>query len=75
MSEFTQRERAALAEFGRRVISFRLEAQITQAELVRRSKLSRATIAGIEAGTHATSWLNVLKLAAILGIAPRELLP
>jgi transcriptional regulator with XRE-family HTH domain len=51
----------------------RLQALLTQAQLGRRANLAPATIVRLEKGERPAQLATVAKLAAALGVEPREL--
>jgi transcriptional regulator with XRE-family HTH domain len=54
--------------------AWRIEKLMTQAELVERSGVGRATVVRAERGDEAISFANIRKLAEALGISTDELL-
>ena len=54
--------------------SWRIEKLMTQADLVERSGVGRATVVRAERGDEAISFANIRKLAEALGISTDELL-
>lgn len=59
---------------GARLRAFRLQAQLTQAEVSRRTGIHRPNIARVEAGKHLPSLETLTRLANAIGIAPMRLL-
>jgi transcriptional regulator with XRE-family HTH domain len=51
----------------------REQAGMSQGELGRRSELHRTYVGGIERGERNPSWLNIVRLAGALSVAPSEL--
>ncbi len=62
-------------EFGRRLRSARLEADLTQREVAQRVGLQRTSITNIERGTQHISLHQLFQLASAVGVTPEELLP
>jgi len=54
--------------------AWRIEKLLTQADLVERSGVGRATVVRAERGDEAISFANIRKLAEALGISTDELL-
>lgn len=54
--------------------AWRIKQLMTQAELVAKSGLARATVVRAETGTEAVRFANIRKLAEALGISTDELL-
>ena len=54
--------------------AWRIEKLMTQADLVERSGVGRATVVRAERGDEAISFANIRKLAEALGISTDELL-
>ena len=64
------------AEFGALVVAHRQRLEgMTQAELGRRIGLSRTSVTNIEQGRHHVSLHQLLRIAAVLEVAPGALLP
>lgn len=59
---------------GRAIHDLRLEAGVSQEELARRAGMHRTYLGGIERGERNLSFANLLKVAAVLGQSPSELL-
>lgn len=53
--------------------AWRLQRLMTQAELIQRSGLGRATVVRAERGDEIVTMANIRKLAEALGISPDEL--
>lgn len=59
--------------FGERVRAFRSQTGLTQEELGDRAGLHRTYVGGVERGERNVSLMNILRLAAALGVDPAEL--
>jgi transcriptional regulator with XRE-family HTH domain len=64
-----------IEELGKRVRQIRLDRQLTQKQLAKRTGLSNVQICLIENGRHAASARTVCALAMSLNIQPTELIP
>jgi transcriptional regulator with XRE-family HTH domain len=62
-------------EVGRKLRELREAKGLSQEELGFQSRLHRNYIGGIERGERNVGIINIAKLAAALGIRPRDLLP
>jgi transcriptional regulator with XRE-family HTH domain len=62
-------------ELGRRLREAREAAQLTQAGLAARVALSRTSITNIEQGRQRLTVDSLVRLAAVVGVDPRQLLP
>lgn len=65
---------AALSGFGRRLRILRLERGLSQEGLADRAALHRTYVGGIERGERNVSLLNIVAIAAALGVKVAELL-
>ena len=61
-------------QFGAKVEAMRAVMAITQADLAKKVKLTRASIANIEAGKQRILLADVEKFAEALGMSPRSLM-
>jgi len=61
-------------QFGAKVESMRAVMMITQADLAKKVKLTRASITNIEAGKQRVLLADVEKFAEALGVSPRSLM-
>lgn len=61
-------------QFGAKVESMRAVMMITQEDLAKRVKLTRASITNIEAGKQRVLLADVERFAIALGISPRSLM-
>ena len=68
----TQRSQASVA-LGLAVRDVRRRVHISQEELGYLSGLHRTYVGGIERGERNPSWMNIVKLAQALKVAPSEL--
>lgn len=59
--------------FGARVRAIRVEKGLSQETLALASDLDRTYIGGVERGERNVSLINIYKIAAALGIEPKEL--
>ena len=68
---------AVYALLGRRIADARVQSRIpiSQTDLAQRSGLSRGSIANIEAGRQRPPIETIWRIAAVLNVDPRELLP
>lgn len=62
-------------DLGRRIAALRVERGLTQRELAHQAELSPATIAHWETNEKCPTPKNRAKLAAVLGVDPRDLMP
>lgn len=60
-------------EFGARVRAIRTEKGLSQEALALACDLDRTYIGGVERGERNISLLNIYKIAAALGVSPRDL--
>lgn len=60
-------------KFGGRIRYLRLKINLSQEDLADRSGLDRTYIGGIERGERNPSLKNIIRLAASLGVSPRDL--
>jgi transcriptional regulator with XRE-family HTH domain len=67
-----QRSQASVA-LGLAVRDVRQVARISQEELGYLSGMHRTYVGGIERGERNPSWMNIVKLAQALGVAPSDL--
>jgi transcriptional regulator with XRE-family HTH domain len=67
-----QRSQASVA-LGLAVRDLRRRVGISQEELGYRSGMHRTYVGGIERGERNPSWMNIVKLAQALAVAPAEL--
>ncbi len=58
---------------GLAVRDLRRNARLSQEELGFRSGMHRTYVGGIERGERNPSWMNIVRLAAALSVAPAEL--
>jgi transcriptional regulator with XRE-family HTH domain len=58
---------------GQRLKALRIEAALTQAELAEKAGVAVNTVAGLERDEREPHMTTVRKLAAALGVPPREL--
>lgn len=65
--------RNALATFGERLRSFRLELGLSQEELADRADFDRTYVSLVERGRRNISLLNICKFAKALKTTPAEL--
>ncbi|MEH0628331.1 helix-turn-helix domain-containing protein [Streptomyces sp. NPDC020898] len=68
-------EKAFNAAVGRLIREVRIRAGLTQELLGRRAGLSRGSITNIESGTQAPPLYRLARIAAVLDVAPADLLP
>lgn len=68
----TQRSQASVA-LGLAVRDLRGRAGMSQEELGFRSGMHRTYVGGIERGERNPSWMNIVRLAQALTVAPSEL--
>ena len=61
-------------QFGAKVEAMRAVMAITQADLAKKVRLTRASIANIEAGKQRILLADVEKFAEALGMSPRSLM-
>lgn len=61
-------------QFGAKVESMRAVLMITQQDLAKKVKLTRASIANIEGGKQRILLADVEKFAVALGVSPRALM-
>lgn len=66
---------ALLAEFGRRVRRVRESRRLSQEQLADIVGIHRTYVGSVERGERNISLLNILRLAAALGVQPVELIP
>lgn len=55
-------------EFGRRVANARNRHELTQVQLAKKAKISRATLANIETGHQRTMLITAIKLRKLIGV-------
>ncbi|EGQ8132128.1 MULTISPECIES: helix-turn-helix domain-containing protein [Vibrio harveyi group] len=67
-------DKELLKSFGERVKSLRVELGMSQERLAESSGLHRTYIGSLERGQRNVSYLNILKIAAALGISASVLL-
>lgn len=60
---------------GRRVRDARVDADLTQEELAHRAEIDRSTIQRIEGGQNDAKFSHLLRVAQVLGVSARDLLP
>lgn len=63
-----------LRQFGQRVRDLRRKKGLSQEELADAAGLDRSYTGGVERGERNLSFLNILKIAAALGVPPSRLL-
>lgn len=68
-------EKAFTTAVGQLIRKTRIRAGLTQELLGRRAGLSRGSITNIEAGTQAPPLYRLVRIAAVLNVAPADLLP
>lgn len=64
-----------LIEFGKRVRDVRKSRRLTQEELARKLKMNPAQVSLIETAQREPRLKTVFRIAAALGVDPRELIP
>lgn len=69
-----KREQKIKKEFGDRVRSIRKNKGLSQEALALKCELDRTYIGSVERGERNVSLLNICKIAAALGVSPRELM-
>ena len=70
----SEHEREIKEQFGARLRSIRKEKGLSQETLALMCELDSTYIGGVERGERNISLLNIHKIAAALGVEPRELL-
>lgn len=60
--------------FGQRVRSTRLESGLSQEKLAHICELDRTYVGGVERGERNISLVNIHKIAAALGVSPKDLI-
>ncbi|MFI7435772.1 helix-turn-helix domain-containing protein [Micromonospora haikouensis] len=63
------------SDLGERIAGLRRAARLTQREVAERAGMGRPTLANIERGRQRVLYHQLLDLASVLGVDPRELLP
>jgi len=64
-----------LRRVGRRIVAFRERRGLSQLQLARRARIARSTLRYAESGTHAVSLLVLARIAHVLKVEVRTLLP
>lgn len=62
----------ALREFGARIRALREAKGKTQEQVAGLCAMSRSYLAEVEAGRHSIGVMKILRIAAVLGVAPAE---
>ena len=66
---------SAQQALGRRVRDARVYADLTQEELAQRAEIDRSTIQRIEGGQNDAKFSHLLRVARVLNVPTRDLLP
>ncbi|MFE6785216.1 helix-turn-helix domain-containing protein [Streptomyces sp. NPDC057680] len=66
---------SAQQALGRRVRDARMYADLTQEELAQRAEIDRSTIQRIEGGQNDAKFSHLLRVARVLNVPTRDLLP
>ena len=64
-----------LRRVGRRIVALREQRGLSQLQLARRARIARSTLRYVEEGRHAVSLLVLDRLARVLRVDVRDLIP